>query len=101
MENWYALAVCILNPNFTIDKAVEYFYSSQKRKYSDARKPKSKTLNAGCKRKRLNEEKVKSIYDMYLQGTSYSEISKKFGTTSEAIRLKIYRYKKKLEGGQY
>lgn len=88
IENWYALCLAILSPNIiSSEEALKYFEVEVKRELSPI-----KTKRVIC-----SDDELKEMYELYNRGISYKEIGVIFNLGSEAIRAKIYRYKKKYE----
>jgi hypothetical protein len=85
-ENWYALYLCIRKRK-TPDEALRNLRI----------KPKQVGIRRGCYK---NNEISKVMYKLSLQGLTYKEIGQEYGLDEEAIRLRIYRYKRKLLNGE-
>ena len=87
IENWYALCLAILSPDLiSSEEALKCFEIKVKRELSPI-----KTKRGIC-----SDDDLKEMYELYNRGISYKEIGNIFNFGSEAIRSKIYRYKKNM-----
>jgi DNA-binding NarL/FixJ family response regulator len=82
-ENWCALYISILK-NVTPEQAFIYLY------------PKVERNKNIPKRFICNDNTLREMTALYDSGLSNKEIAQRYGIGTEAIRAKIYRYKKKM-----
>jgi DNA invertase Pin-like site-specific DNA recombinase len=74
-ENYYALLICILRPDFTIDRSTEFMIDGRLRK----------NLPKG--------EGIDEMIRMKQQGMTHKEIGEMFGISKDAVHKRIQRYK--------
>ncbi len=74
-ENWYAFLICIIRPDFTIDRSTTYMLDGRLRK----------NLPKG--------EGIDEIVRMKSQGMTHKEIGEIFGISKDAVHKRIQRYK--------
>lgn len=92
MENWLALAYSIFNNVSADDGLRKYNLLNKKDKESVTHN----SRNSGVKRVIFSSEQLKKIYKQFKNGMSYKQMAEKYGVSPEAVRLKLYRYSKKV-----
>ncbi|MDF2906816.1 MAG: hypothetical protein K0R34_2137 [Herbinix sp.] len=80
-ENYYALLICILRPDFTIDRSTEFMIDGRLRK----------NLPKG--------EGIDEMISMKQQGMTYKEIGEVFGLSKDAVHKRIQRFKEAVNCG--
>ncbi|MEN6567157.1 MAG: helix-turn-helix domain-containing protein [Veillonellales bacterium] len=73
--NYSALALAILNLNYTVDSAIDYFSPQQQKK------------------NKIPHEIAENMVLMRSQGKTYKDIGKLYGLKADAVYNRIRRYK--------
>ena len=92
MENWKALLYSIVYEVSADDGLRKYGLLNKKAPGSATHN----SRNSGVKRKIFSLVQLKKIYGQFKVGMTYEEIADEYNLTPGAVKLKIYRYNKKV-----
>lgn len=76
-ENYYALLICIIRPEYNIDKSLKFMMEGKIARRNNS----------------LSRSDVKDMISMKQQGMTYEEIGEIYGLTKGAVYRRIKRFK--------